>query len=79
MKSIIIATCLLLGLLDLSSTLKMEAMCSSETSVATQRTTGVISQKMILFLINIEVFCIMFLIKITVFTNMTLLSLGLLP
>jgi hypothetical protein len=33
------ATCLLVGLLDFSSTLKMEALCSSETSVATQRTT----------------------------------------
>jgi hypothetical protein len=31
--------CLLVGLLDFSSTLKMEALCSSETSVATQRTT----------------------------------------
>jgi predicted metal-binding protein len=30
------ATCLLVGLLDFSSTLKMEALCSSETSVATQ-------------------------------------------
>jgi hypothetical protein len=30
---------LLVGLLDFSSTLKMEALCSSETSVATQRTT----------------------------------------
>jgi hypothetical protein len=30
---------LLVGLLDFSSTLKMEAICSSETSVATQRTT----------------------------------------
>jgi hypothetical protein len=50
MKSIIIwdmtpcsplplATCLLVGLLDFSSTLKMEAICSSETSVDTQRTT----------------------------------------
>jgi hypothetical protein len=29
------ATCLLVGLLDFSSTLKMEALCSSETSVAT--------------------------------------------
>jgi hypothetical protein len=33
------ATCLFVGLLDFSSTLKMEALCSSETSVATQRTT----------------------------------------
>jgi hypothetical protein len=30
---------LLVGLLDFSSTLKMEALCSSETSVATQQTT----------------------------------------
>jgi hypothetical protein len=30
---------LLVGLLDFASTLKMEALCSSETSVATQRTT----------------------------------------
>jgi hypothetical protein len=30
---------LLVGLLDFSSTLKMEAICSSETPVATQRTT----------------------------------------
>jgi hypothetical protein len=30
---------LLVGLLDFSSTLKMEALCSSETSGATQRTT----------------------------------------
>jgi hypothetical protein len=29
---------LLVGLLDFSSTLKMEPLCSSETSVATQRT-----------------------------------------
>jgi hypothetical protein len=33
------STCLLVGLLDFSSTLKMEALCSSETSVATQVTT----------------------------------------
>jgi hypothetical protein len=33
------ATCLLTGLLNYSSTLKMEAICSSETSGATQRTT----------------------------------------
>jgi hypothetical protein len=33
------ATCLLVGLLDFSSTLKVEALCSSETSVATQLTT----------------------------------------
>jgi hypothetical protein len=32
-------TCLLVGLLDFSSTLKLEALCSFETSVATQRTT----------------------------------------
>jgi hypothetical protein len=31
--------CLLVGLLDFSSTLKMEALCSSEKPVATQRTT----------------------------------------
>jgi hypothetical protein len=33
------ATYLLVGLLDFSLTLKMEALCSSEKSVATQRTT----------------------------------------
>jgi hypothetical protein len=33
------STCLLVGLLGFSSTLKMEALCSSETSVATQQTT----------------------------------------
>jgi hypothetical protein len=33
------ATRLLVGLLDFSSTLKMEALCSSETPIATQRTT----------------------------------------
>jgi hypothetical protein len=45
MKSVIfwdmtlLATCLLAGLLNYSSTLKMEAIRSSETSGATQRTT----------------------------------------
>jgi hypothetical protein len=34
-----LATCLLAGLLNYSSTLKMEAICSSETSGATERTT----------------------------------------
>jgi hypothetical protein len=34
-----LATCLLDGLLNYSSTLKMEAICSSETSVDTLRTT----------------------------------------
>jgi hypothetical protein len=36
---ILLATCLLDGLLNYSSTLKMEAIRSSETSGATQRTT----------------------------------------
>jgi hypothetical protein len=35
----LLATCLLAGLLNYSSTLKMEAIRSSETSGATQRTT----------------------------------------
>jgi hypothetical protein len=34
----------------ISSTLKMEEICSSETSVATQQTYGVTSQKMIFFI-----------------------------
>jgi hypothetical protein len=37
--SILLATCLLAGLLNYSSTLKMEAICSSETSGTTLRTT----------------------------------------
>jgi hypothetical protein len=44
-----IATCLLAGLLNYSSTLKMEAIRSSETSGTTLRTTRRHSQKMILF------------------------------
>jgi hypothetical protein len=36
---VLLATCLLDGLLNYSSTLKMEAIRSSETSGATQRTT----------------------------------------
>jgi hypothetical protein len=37
---ILLATCLLAGLAEIiSSTLKMEAICSSETSVASQQTT----------------------------------------
>jgi hypothetical protein len=36
---ILLATCLLAGLLNYSSTLKMEAICSSETSGAAQRIT----------------------------------------
>jgi hypothetical protein len=36
------------------STLKMEAICSSETSVDTQRTTRRISQKIVLFIISLR-------------------------
>jgi hypothetical protein len=38
-KIILKTCCLLAGLLNYSSTLKMEAICSSETSVETQQTT----------------------------------------
>jgi hypothetical protein len=50
---LLLVTCLLTALAEIFSlTLKMEAICSSETSVASQQTTGVTSQKMILFIIT---------------------------
>jgi hypothetical protein len=45
-----VAGCWLVGLLDFSSTLKMEALCSSERPLLLNGLHGVISQKTILFI-----------------------------